>query len=107
MTTNAELLSEAQNIAATELRKQECQALLADVAAARAAGATALDIRKALELLYGEVYNTDELPRFFDPLSFAAPYIVVCRKKDRVRGTLKFLHQPRLYFSFEPEGTER
>ena len=48
-------------------------------------------------------WDTAGLQRDFIVLGFAAPFVIVVRKADSVRGTLLFQHQPRLYFGFEPE----
>ena len=59
--------------------------------------------REALEAQYGQVWDTEELRRDFDVLGFAAPYVIVRRKSDGVRGSLEFQHSPRYYHSYEPE----
>lgn len=56
--------------------------------------------RRALETLYGRVWDTAELARDFEVLGFLAPFVVVCRKSDGRKGSLEFQHQPRLYFNF-------
>ncbi len=59
--------------------------------------------REALEAQYGQVWSTDELSRDFTVIGFLAPFIVVLRKSDNVRGSLEFQHNPRLYFNFQAE----
>ena len=59
--------------------------------------------REALEIQHGKVWDTSELQQDFTALGFMAPYIIVCRKSDGVRGSLKFQHDPRLYFGFQSE----
>lgn len=59
--------------------------------------------RKELEAVYGQVWDTTELQRDFTVIGFAAPYVVVTRKSDNKRGTLKFQHDPRFYFRFEED----
>ena len=59
--------------------------------------------REALEQEYDQVWNTRELSQDFEVLGFMAPYVVVRRKSDGVKGSLMFQHDPRLYFSFSPE----
>jgi len=39
----------------------------------------------------------------FEPLGFMAPLIVVRRRSDGIKGSLKFQHNPRLYFDWSPE----
>jgi hypothetical protein len=58
--------------------------------------------RKATEEKYGQVWDTQELGRDFEVLGFAAPFVVVKRKADGVKGSLMFQHSPRYYFSFTP-----
>jgi hypothetical protein len=56
--------------------------------------------REALETKYGQVWDTRELAHDFIVLGFQAPYIVVQRKSDCVKGSLEFQHMPRFYFNF-------
>ena len=58
--------------------------------------------REALEAEHGQVWDTDELRRDFDVTGFMAPYVVVRRKSDGQKGSLKFQASPRFYFGFEP-----
>lgn len=58
--------------------------------------------RNALEAAYGQVWSTDELTAEFSVEGFLAPYVVVTRKADGVKGSLRFQHRPRYYFSFTP-----
>lgn len=60
------------------------------------------DLRR-LTLAHGDVWTTEGLKRDFIVEGFAAPYVVVIRKKDNVRGTLEFQATPRLYFNFQKE----
>ena len=59
--------------------------------------------REYLEAKHGETWSTSEMQRDFIVEGFLAPFVVVQRKSDSVRGTLKFQHDPRFYFGFEPE----
>ena len=59
--------------------------------------------REYLEAKHGEVFDTSELQEAFSVLSFLAPYVVVQRISDGVRGSLMFQHSPRLYYGFQPE----
>lgn len=56
--------------------------------------------RQELEARYGQVWNTEELARDFEVIGFAAPFVVVTRKSDGVKGSLAFKHEPRFYFTF-------
>ncbi len=61
--------------------------------------------REHLEAEYGvgNVWNTLELGRDFEVLGFMAPFCIVKRKMDGVRGTVAFQHSPRFYFGFQPD----
>lgn len=48
-------------------------------------------------------WNTDELIRDFDVISFAAPFVVARHRDTRVKGTLEFTHSPRVYFDWKPD----
>lgn len=60
--------------------------------------------REELEARYGadNVWDPSELAREFSVHGFMAPYCVVTRKKDGVKGSLAFQHHPRFYFDFQP-----
>jgi len=49
-----------------------------------------------------ETWDTDALRRDFEVVGFLAPYVVVARRSDGVKGTLEFTHNPRVYFDFTP-----
>ena len=59
--------------------------------------------RADLESRHGQVWDTAELQNDFQVLGFAAPFVIVRRRADGVRGSLMFQHSPRLYHSFSPE----
>ena len=50
----------------------------------------------------GQTWTTEQLREEFEVEGFMAPFVVVRRKRDGVRGTLMFLHAPRVFFDFEP-----
>ena len=52
---------------------------------------------------YGEVWDTRQLAHDFIVIGFAAPYIVVQRKSDGVKGSLEFQNLPRFYFNFRAD----
>ena len=58
--------------------------------------------REALEAQYGQVWDTSELQDTFEALGFMAPFIVVRRRLDGVKGSFEFQHSPRFYFNFQP-----
>ena len=47
-------------------------------------------------------WTTTELQEDFEVIGFQAPYAVVVRKADKVKGSVKFQHSPRVYFGFKP-----
>jgi hypothetical protein len=53
-----------------------------------------------LEALGQKSWTTDELTSEFEVLGFMAPFVVVRRLSDGVKGSMMFSHNPRLYFSF-------
>ena len=48
----------------------------------------------------GKVWSTEEMRSEFEAVGFAAPFVVVRRRSDGVKGSLEFLHSPRWYFNF-------
>lgn len=59
--------------------------------------------REYLEAKHGQVWDTSEMQADFEALGFMAPFIVVRRRDDGVKGSLTFQHSPRLYYSFRAE----
>jgi hypothetical protein len=59
--------------------------------------------REYLEQKHGQVWDTNQLQEDFEVLGFGAPFVVVKRKSDGVKGSLMFQHSPRFYFGFSPE----
>ena len=57
--------------------------------------------REELEQQFGKVWDTNELTSEYRVEGFMAPYVVVTRKEDNVRGSLEFQHRPRYYFNFK------
>lgn len=62
------------------------------------------EVRAKLEEEHGQVWTTSEAQSEFDFEGFGAPYVVVTRKSDGVRGTLEFTHMPRFYFGFRADN---
>jgi pterin-4a-carbinolamine dehydratase len=56
--------------------------------------------RAALEAEHGQVWDTQELQKDFKVLGFMAPFVVVERIADNVKGSLRFQHHPRYYFGW-------
>lgn len=63
---------------------------------------SAPDPRAELEKEYGvgNVWDTQELGRDFEVISFLAPFCAVRRKSDNMKGSVMFQHSPRFYFKF-------
>ncbi len=59
--------------------------------------------REDLEQKHGQVWDTQEMQEEFEPLGFMAPLIIVRRRSDGTKGSLKFQHNPRFYFDWSPE----
>jgi len=58
--------------------------------------------RQRLQAIHGKdnVWNTSEATELFEFISFLAPFAVVTRKSDGVKGCLEFQDYPRFYFRF-------
>lgn len=56
------------------------------------------------ELAGEQTWDTDALQQEFEVLSFLAPFVLVRRRSDGVRGTVMFKSNPRVYFGFQAEG---
>jgi hypothetical protein len=59
--------------------------------------------REALEADYGKVWDTNQLQEDFNVLGFMAPFVIVERKSEKLKGTLLFQHSPRFYFTFRAD----
>jgi hypothetical protein len=51
----------------------------------------------------GPTWDTAAMQKEFEPLGFAAPFIVVRRRSDGAKGSLEFTHNPRVYFNWVPD----
>lgn len=60
-----------------------------------------LNEREILEKKYGKVYSTSEVSEVFEITGFMAPFVVVRRLSDDMKGTLMFQDMPRYYFNFK------
>ena len=65
-------------------------------------GESKSDTRLRLEADYGQdnVWDTSEVSKIFSIEGFMAPFCVVVRKSDLVKGSVEFTHSPRLYYNF-------
>ena len=57
--------------------------------------------REVLEKERGQVWNTEEVSKDFEITGFMAPYVVVIRRSDNIKGTLEFQDMPRYYYDFK------
>lgn len=48
-------------------------------------------------------YTTEELRAEFEVIGFLAPLVVVREKATGYKGTMEFVHHPRVYFNFIPD----
>lgn len=62
--------------------------------------------REELEKQYGQVWDTNELQRDFEVLSFMSPLVIVKVKSTGQKASLEFQHMPRYYFALVEEGNE-
>jgi hypothetical protein len=67
-----------------------------------AAGEPAQDLA-AEQATEGPTWDTQAMQAEFEPLGFAAPFIVVRRRSDGVKGSLEFTHSPRVYFNWQED----
>jgi hypothetical protein len=59
--------------------------------------------REALEARCGQVWDTQQLAQDFEVIGFLAPYVVVHRRVDGVKGSLEFQHHPRFFFNWQED----
>ena len=52
----------------------------------------------------GETWDTKRLQEDFEVLGFMAPFVAVRRKVDGVKGSLRFRHNPRVYFGWQADS---
>jgi hypothetical protein len=64
--------------------------------------ANAEDVVALLAACDEKTWNTSQLQDDYTVVGFCAPFVVVVRKSDGIKGSLMFTHRPRLYFSFTP-----
>jgi hypothetical protein len=58
-------------------------------------------VRLAEKYGVDNVWDTTTLSRTFEVLGFMAPFCVVRRLSDGVKGSVQFQHEPRFYFNFQ------
>ncbi len=58
-----------------------------------------------LEAEYGRVWETRHLSEELEVMGLQAPFVVVRRRPDGVKGLLEFQYGPRLCFNSQPDGS--
>lgn len=61
---------------------------------------SAAEAKAALLISHKDVLTTAEATEKYSFIGFMAPFVMVTRKSDGVKGTLEFTHMPRFYFNF-------
>lgn len=59
--------------------------------------------RADLEVRFGQVWDTEQLRQDFEVIGFLAPFVVVRRRVDGVKGSLEFQGSPRFYFNWQAD----
>ena len=47
-----------------------------------------------------DMWTTDEFTKEFEVIGFRSPYATVVRKSDGAKGSVAFIHMPRVYYGF-------
>jgi hypothetical protein len=58
----------------------------------------------AINPITTETWDTEGLRRDFEVLGFTAPFVIVIRRSDGVKGSLEFTHSPRVYFNWTADA---
>ncbi len=59
------------------------------------------EIHQAIQDDGGECWTTDELQEDFEVLGFMAPACIVRKRETKEKGTVLFVHAPRVYFRWK------
>ena len=59
--------------------------------------------QKEIANLNTEKLTTEQMQKLYQVIGFAAPFVMVRRISDNIKGSLEFGHSPRLYFNFKSE----
>jgi len=60
------------------------------------------DVFQAIQDEGGECWTTDEVTAEFEILGFMAPFVTAVRRATKEKGTLAFIHRPRIYYGWHP-----
>ncbi len=55
-----------------------------------------------LEIYDGPTWDLAAFEKDFEVIDYAAPFVVVIRRSDQLKGTLEYLSWPRTYFGWTP-----
>lgn len=58
------------------------------------------DVFQAIQEEGGECWSTEEVTQEFDILGFMAPFCTAVRMETGKKGTLAFVHRPRIYYGW-------
>jgi hypothetical protein len=61
------------------------------------------DVFQAIQEEGGECWTTEEVTVEFDILGFMAPFCTAVRVATGEKGTLAFVHRPRIYYGWQPK----
>jgi hypothetical protein len=50
-----------------------------------------------------DALTTAEMCALYDVIGFLAPFVIVTRKRDGAKGSLRFTHSPRFYFDWKAD----
>jgi hypothetical protein len=63
-----------------------------------------IKIDHGIEIDINESYTTEEVTEAFDIESFLAPFCFATKKSTGEKGSLAFIHMPRIYYAWSPSS---
>ncbi len=61
------------------------------------------DVFQAIQEEGGECWSTEEVTQEFEILGFMAPFCTAVRRETGKKGSLLFVHRPRIYYGWKPK----
>ena len=61
------------------------------------------DVYQAIQEEEGECWTTEEVVEEFEIIGFLAPFCTAKRRETGEKGTLLFVHRPRVYYGWRPK----
>ena len=58
------------------------------------------DVHQAIQEKGGECWTTEEVQEEFESLGFMAPFCTARKRETHKKGTLLFVHRPRIYYGW-------